>query len=115
TPLQALLLLQGPQFVEAARRLARRMLVEGGESVASRINFGFERVVARKPSPDESAILARVLQDRRRFFTEHPEAAAKMLSVGESPRDGDLELAEHAAWMEVALLLLNLNETVTRG
>ncbi|MEK6233188.1 MAG: DUF1553 domain-containing protein, partial [Planctomycetales bacterium] len=99
TPLQALLLLQGPQFVEAARRLARRMLVEGGESVASRINFGFERVVARKPSPDESAILARVLQDRRRFFTEHPEAAAKMLSVGESPRDGDLELAEHAAWM----------------
>ena len=115
TPLQALLLLQGPQFVEAARHLARRMIVEGGDRIETRIAVGFELVVARKPTEKETAILARVYKERLAAFKSDAAAAAKMLSVGDSPRDTTLDAAEHAAWMEAARLLLNLDETVSRG
>jgi hypothetical protein len=115
TPLQALLLLQGPQFVEAARHLARRMMVEGGIEIGARIAFGFELATARGPTEKEIEILTGVFRERLSKFQDDPAAAAKMLSVGASPRDAKLDVAEHAAWMEVARLLLNLDETVTKG
>ncbi|MFK7768084.1 MAG: PSD1 and planctomycete cytochrome C domain-containing protein [Mariniblastus sp.] len=114
TPLQALLLLQGPQFVEAARQLAARMMVEGGEGVSERIGFGFQLATSRVPTKQETEILARLFEDRLSRFKSAPEAAIKMLSVGDSPRNTQLESVEHAAWMEVARLLLNLDETINR-
>ena len=115
TPLQALLLLQGPQYVEAARRLASRMMSQGGQTVENRIAFGFELTTARKPSSKEIVILSRVYHERLKDFQTDPEAAIKMLSVGDSARDTNLDLTQHAAWTEVARLLLNLDETVTKG
>ena len=115
TPLQALLLLQGPQYVEAARQLAARMMIEGGESPESRISLGFELVTARQPNPQELKIMTQLYQERLRQFQQNQETALNMLNVGESPRDTRLDVAEHAAWMAVARLLLNLDETINKG
>ena len=115
TPLQALLLLQGPQFVEAARQLSARMMIEGGESPESRISLGFELVTARQPNPQELKIMTQLYQERLRQFQQNQETALNMLNVGESPRDTRLDVAEHAAWMAIARLLLNLDETINKG
>ncbi|MCG8583459.1 MAG: PSD1 and planctomycete cytochrome C domain-containing protein [Pirellulales bacterium] len=115
TPLQALLLLQGPQFVEAARHLAQRMMKEGGTDVESRIAFGFELVTGRVPTSREAELLTNAYRGRLAFFKNNNDAAKTMVSVGASPRDTKLDIAEHAAWTEIARLLLNLDETVTRG
>ena len=115
TPLQALLLLQGPQFVEAARQMAARMMKEGGNDAASRMTFGFQLVTARLPSVEERQILQRLYQQRLEQFQQDPIAAQAMLSVGDSARDTDLDLAEHAAWTVIARLLLNLDETINKG
>lgn len=115
TPLQSLLLLNGPQFVEAARHLARRMTTEGGESVDERIVVGFRLVTARRPSPAETAIIRETLEAERQRFRDRPDDAARLLGVGDSPRDDQLDTAELAAWTNVARMLLNLNEAITKG
>ncbi len=115
TPLQALLLLQGPQFVEAARKMAARMINEGGRDTKSRITFGFELATSRIPNDQELAVLTKFLKERLEFYQRNRNAALKLLSVGDTPRDSRLNPAEHAAWMELARLLLNLDETITKG
>lgn len=114
TPLQALLLLQGPQFVEAARKLAERMMTESGKTDAEKIRFGFELVTSRLPKAAETSILSRLYRDRLSVFRSSPQAAKKMLGVGKSEPHPELDPAEHAAWMEVARLLLNLDEVINR-
>jgi hypothetical protein len=115
TPLQALLLLQGPQFVEAARQLGARMMTEGGADVESRIRFGFELATARLPNQNEIKILTELYEDRLSAFQQNPEEANRALAVGDWPRDSRLDVAEHAAWMEIARLILNLDEVITKG
>jgi hypothetical protein len=115
TPLQALVLLNETGFVEAARHLAQRVLKEGGYDLAERIEFGFELATCRKPTAKERALLmATFTREYKRFAADH-EAANKLIVIGESPRDEDLDAAEHAAWTMVASVLLNLSETVTKG
>ena len=115
TPLQALVLLNETGFVEAARHLAQRMLKEGGNYLATRIDFGFELATSRKPTAKERDVLmATFTREYKRFAVDH-EAANKLIAIGESPRDEDLDAAEHAAWTIVASVLLNLSETVTKG
>jgi hypothetical protein len=115
TPLQALVLLNETGFVEAARHMAQRMLKEGGNYLATRIDFGFELATSRKPTAKERDVLmATFTREYKRFAVDH-EAANKLIAIGESPRDEDLDAAEHAAWTMVASVLLNLSETVTKG
>ncbi len=114
TPLQSLLLLNGPQFVEAARHLGRRMIVEGGASVDDRIALGFRLVTARPPDAAERAIFRQAYQSNLTKFQSDPAAAAKLLEVGDSPCDPSLDAAEYAAWTSVARLLMNLDEFVTK-
>lgn len=114
TPLQALLMLQGPQFVEAARKLAERILVEGGDSFKSRIRFGFELATARIPTDKETTILESLYQDRFGAYRSDPEKARKILQVGASTRNTELDSTELAAWTEVARLILNLDEVINR-
>ena len=115
TPLQALVLLNETGFVEAARHMGQRILQEGGDYLASRIDFGFELATSRKPTSAERDILmATFTREHSRFATDR-EAAAKLLAIGEAPRDEQLDSAEHAAWTMVASVLLNLSETVTKG
>ncbi|MEQ8766399.1 MAG: DUF1553 domain-containing protein, partial [Planctomycetota bacterium] len=115
TPLQALVLLHDPEFVEAARGLAGRLLRESHASDPARLVSGFRWAVGRRPSDRELGILRRLLERRRQNFAQSPEAAMKLLAVGEHPVDPDQDPAELAAWTEVARALLNLDETITNG
>ena len=135
TPLQALVLMNDPTYVEAARRLAERAMTEratvervpagpadGGGAAgtatatdADRAAYAFRLVLARPPRPAEVAVLTDVLAAQRKKFAADPAAAAKLLAVGESPRDAKLDPAELAAWSTVCGVILNLDETVTRG
>lgn len=115
TPLQALVLLNETGFVEAARQMAQRMLKEGGNHLATRIDFGFELTTCRKPTAAERNVLMATFTREYRRFTLDREAATKLVAIGESPRDETLDAAEHAAWTMVASVLLNLSETVTKG
>jgi hypothetical protein len=115
TPLQALVLMNDPTYVEASRKFAERILREGGSSVDSRLTFAFRTVLARAPGEKELSILRQVFEKQKARFTGSPDAATKLLSVGESPRDNSLDQAELAAWTIVASTLLNLDEAVTKG
>lgn len=115
TPLQALALLNDEQFVETARHLAERILVEGGSSVADRATFAFRLLTARMPDAEEISILDELHQKYVEQYRAEPESATKLLSVGESGRNESLDVAELAAWTMIANLLLNLDETVTKG
>jgi hypothetical protein len=123
TPLQALVLLNDPQFVEASRAFAERILRQGprlgshGSSlnIDARIRFAFELATARNPTQKEVDILAQAYQQRLKQYQAQPARALAILQVGESDRDTSLDPAEHAAWTGVANLILNLSETITKG
>ncbi len=115
TPLQALALLHDPTYVEAARHFAERILTHGGATTDERITFAFRAAIARKPTAAEVKVLRDTFEQQLAAFRKNPEAAAKSLKVGESPRNEKLDAAEHAAWTAVARMILNLDETITKG
>ena len=115
TPLQALVLMNDPTYVEASRKLAERMMKEGGLTPADRIAFAFKLATARAPREKEPAVLKRVFEAEHARFAKDKPAAEKLLKVGESPRDTKLDAAELAAWAMVANAILNLDEVVTRN
>jgi hypothetical protein len=114
TPLQALVLMNDPTYVEAARKLAERLLTEAA-TPADRIALAFRLLTARRPKPGEAAVLARVFAAQLAAYRQDRQAALKLLRVGESPRNEKLDVAELAAWTTVASVILNLDETVNRG
>ncbi|WP_310820328.1 PSD1 and planctomycete cytochrome C domain-containing protein [Stratiformator vulcanicus] len=113
TPLQALLMLNDVTFVEAARGLGGRMLKEAGPRDTERAKFAFRAVLGRDPDQGERAILVDALQGFRDRFREEPEAAKKLIAVGESSADSTLEPTELAAQTAIARLIMNLDEAVT--
>jgi len=119
TPLQALVLLNDPQFVEASRALAQRILEEGPqqdpENIQAKIRFAFELATSRLPSQQETDILEQAYQRNLQHYRSDPARALAVLQVGESDRDRNLDPVEHAAWTGVASLILNLSETITKG
>ncbi|MFO0953345.1 MAG: DUF1553 domain-containing protein [Isosphaeraceae bacterium] len=114
TPLQALELLNDVTYVEAARRLAERMIAEGGSNVSERITHGFRRATARGPSPAELQALTRGLERYRALYSADRAAAEAFVRTGESPVAKDADPAELAAYTAVAGVILNLDETITR-
>ena len=114
TPLQALVTLNDPQFVEAARHLAERTLKEGGDSVASRCDFMALRLVSRPLRAQEKQVLEATLNDLLSYYKAHGEHAKELISVGESKADAGLDAAELAAWTMVANELLNLDEVLNK-
>ena len=115
TPLQALVLMNDPTYIEASRKLAERVLREGGSTPEDRITFAFRLPLTRKPRAEEVAVLNRILTEQLAHYRSNPDAATKLLAVGESPRDEKLDQTELAAWTTVASVILNLDETVTKG
>ncbi|MDR3632307.1 MAG: PSD1 and planctomycete cytochrome C domain-containing protein [Isosphaeraceae bacterium] len=115
TPLQALVLLNDPTYVEASRKLAERMMTEGGATADERITFAFRLATARLPSAQERDVVRKVFEAELSVYRTDAAASAKLLSVGESPRNAKLDAAELAAWSTVAGVILNLDETVTKG
>ena len=114
TPLQALVLMNDTQYVEASRQLAGRMMTEGGDNVASRLNFGFRTCTARLPTEHELEVLSRVHGEQLAHYKDQPAEADKLLVIGASPRRDGMDSAEYAAMTMMANLILNLDETITR-
>ena len=115
TPLQALVVLNDPQFVEAARAFAQKIIIKGGKDDISRINYGFKIVLSRDATEEELSVIKNVLKNQITSFGSDKEKAKKFLSVGEFKRDESLDLVEHASWSVIAQILLNMDETLTRG
>ena len=114
TPLAALVLLNDTTFVEAARRLAERVLLQGAsDRDPQRIGRLFALVLSRPPTDQELSLLSRNLSAERAAFARDPSAATKFLAVGESPFDPRLAPAELAAWTMAASVVLNLDEAVS--
>ena len=113
TPSQALVLLNDPSFVEAARGLARRMLEAEG-SDRERLRRGFLAALVREPEPREEDLLLAFLDRQRRVFARTPAAAAAFLAVGEAPAPAGADPLEAAAWTATARVLLNLYEVYLR-
>lgn len=114
TPLQALDLMNDVTYVEAARKLAERMLLEGGSTDRERLDYGFELATARVPTEAERAVLARGMERYRGRYEAAPADAEKLLAQGDAPRDASLDKVEQAAFAAVASLILNLDETITK-
>jgi mono/diheme cytochrome c family protein len=114
TPLQALVTLNDPVFVEAAQALARRMVAEGGKTVEDRIVYGFRLCLARKPSAAERASLAR-LYDKALARYAKDEPNAKLIAthpLGPAPKG--VAIKQLAAWTVVGNVLLNLDEVIAK-
>ena len=113
TPLMALVMLNDPTFVEAARALAERAMKNAAD-LPTRIEFMFELATARPPESDERDVLLALYQRQHDVFRNDNDAAAKLLAVGDSKRDEDLAPADHAALATVASIILNLDEAITK-
>jgi hypothetical protein len=114
TPLQALVLMNDPQFIEAARVLAERIVRECGEKTDAQIEQAFRAVAGREPQPREQEILRRLLDEQLQFFSKNAEAAEKFLGVGEHPRDKSIPVAELAATTALTSTLMNHDEFVMK-
>jgi cytochrome c553 len=114
TPLHALVLLNGPQFVEASRVLAERLLVEHAGRGDDAVAAAFERLTSRAPDAAERTILARMLAEQAEWYRGHPDAAAQLLAVGQTPPRGGLAAADVAAAAGVVNALMSYDGCVVK-
>lgn len=114
TPLQALILLNDPTYVEAARVLAQRALREGGRDVNARLGWIINRAVGRRASSGEIRVLRDLLVRQQARYRRDRPAAIALLSVGEARPDSTIDPSELAAWIIVSSTVLNLDETITK-
>jgi hypothetical protein len=98
-----------PLQLEAAGRLAQRMFTEGGKSAASRIEFAFELATGRKPGEPEVSAMETLLNQRKQAYEADPALATGV------PAETNVPQAELAAYRDLASLILNLDETITRN
>ncbi len=115
TPLQALVTMNDPTYVEASRKLAERIIKEGGDTSEKRIEYAFKLLASRKATAKEIEIVGKLLKAQTVAFTQDKAKAQKLLKVGEAPADEKLDPIEVAAWTLVANALLNLDELINRG
>ena len=114
TPLQALVLLNDPTYIEAARVLAEKMIREGGADPAKRIRYAFRLATARDPNAKELQVLRDLERTEAATYHGDKDAARKLIGVGEAKVDTKVDAGELAAWTTVASTILNLDETITR-
>lgn len=115
TPLQALITLNDPTYVEAARFLAQRILKEEGLSREQRVDALFLYLAGRGAETHEQAALSQLVTDLTVSYRGEPEAARALLMVGDKPSDPELDPAEHAAWTLAASAVLNLDDVLTKN
>jgi len=114
TPLQALVLLNDPTYVEASRVLAEKV-ISGKTSDNERLEWLYRKVLGRTPTESEKAVLAKVLTKQRERFRTQPDAAKQLLKVGESPSGSLHPPEELAAWTMICSVIFNLDEAVNRS
>ena len=115
TPLQALTTLNDPSFFEAARALAQRLMDEGGKDAEARVTYGFRLCLARSPTAKERTRLTALFEQQWANFKADGKAAETLARFGHAPAPVGLDASELAAWTIVANVLLNLDETITKG
>ena len=113
TPLHALTTLNDVTFSEAARNFAERILTDH-ESAANQLGLAFRMVTSRWPTDEEQGVLETALTKYKQRFSKDPAKAERVISVGDSPRNTELDSVELAAWSTIGLMLLNLDETLTK-
>lgn len=111
TPLQALTMLNDPAFFEAARALAKKMVLEGGADPPARATYGFRRCISRRPTASELEHLLSFYRQQQAHFESDPKAASEIVRNYASPPSN---VADQAAWTLVANVLLNMDETITK-
>jgi hypothetical protein len=114
-PQQALVLLNDPTYVEAARAFAARVLRECSGRPEDRLNRAWQLALQRDPRPSEAETVRKLLEKHLTDYRANPAAARALISTGVAPTPEGLDAAELAAWTHVARVLLNLHETVTRS
>jgi len=115
TPLQALVLLNDPAFLEAARVLGQRVMLHGGSDPGQQVEFVFRLCVARTPTPGERQRLVELYRQQLKSFERDAKSAETLVNQGSAGRPPGLDIRKLAAWMMVANVLLNLDETLTKG
>jgi hypothetical protein len=113
-PQQALALLNDPTYVEAARAFAARILHQGGNEAADRLAWAFREALSRPPRADEVQTLGALLEKQMRLYAADRASARKLIRTGLSLPPKDLNISELAAWTNIARVILNLHETITR-
>ena len=115
TPLQALTTLNDPAYVEASEALARRMMNEVKGDAAERAAYGFRLCVTRAPKKNEVKRLVELYQEELARYQTDEKSAEKLALTGLGKASDKTDLKELAAWTVVANVLLNLDETITKG
>ena len=101
-------------FVEAARQMAERMMIEGGPKPIDRLRFGYRLATGQWPSSRDVDVLAKVYNDQRKEYQRDEMAAVQLLNVGQSKPNRSLDPDELATWTVVAHTILNMNKTITK-
>jgi len=114
TPLQSLVLLNDPQFVEAARVLAEHLVRTHGDHVSAALTELFRLATSRRPEPAEARVLERIYREQMDYFTSDPKAAEAYVGIGERPRDAALPQIPVAALTVVANAVMNHEEFVVQ-
>ncbi len=114
TPLHALVTLNDPAYVEAARVMAQRVLTSPASADDAKVTYAFRLATLRAPTTEEQKILASRLAKLRTDFAATPDAARQLRAIGEAPQLATLDAIEHAAWTSLCLLILNLDETLSK-
>ena len=115
TPLQALVMLNDPTYVEASRAFAERIMKEGTGSTKERISFAFRQALSRPPTAAEIRVLEPLFLKHVKEFRDDKSAAQRLIAVGSRPAPKDVDIVELAAWTTVGRVILNLHETITRN
>ena len=113
-PQQALVLLNDPTYVEAARAFAARILQSDGDA-PKRIEWAMQQALQRQPTAEEMKTLSSLFAKHLADYQKDPAAAEALLKTGAAPVAATLNQPELAAWTHVARVLLNLHETITRS
>ncbi|MEO0468963.1 MAG: DUF1553 domain-containing protein, partial [Bacteroidota bacterium] len=114
TPMQALVLMNDPTYVEAARILAERMQKEGGDQLDSQIAYGFRLLTGRQLKAKELQLFKELYQSEKEIFIEDASRAEGLMAVGEKEPDPNLDLHETAALTMVASMMINHDACYTK-
>lgn len=115
TPLQALALLNDPTYVEAARVFAARIVKQGGNTPASKLDYAFRQALSRPPRPAEAEVLLALYENHRQQYAADAESAKRLIHSGAAPTPEDIPPEELAAWTSVARAMFNLHEMISRN
>jgi hypothetical protein len=114
SPLQGLVMLNSPQFAEAARVLAAKLVEQHGENDTALVEDAFRRLTSRKPDAEERAVLTGLLAEQRTHFESRPEDAKTLLAAGESAPCQTTQPARVAAAATLVSTLLNFDECISK-